>query len=54
MHMTWTIPTGLTLLFISGCAVAAWVFGYGMGYRKGVTDAMTANVFKADHRSNGG
>jgi hypothetical protein len=36
-----------------GCAVAAWVVGYGMGYRRGVNDAISDNVPKGDHRFNG-
>src|SRR5712672_3108547 len=35
--MVWTTPSGLTWLFIAGCAVAAWLVGYGMGYRRGVS-----------------
>jgi hypothetical protein len=53
MHMVGTIPSGLTWLLIAGCAVAAWVVGYGMGYRRGVTDAIRENIPKADHRFNG-
>jgi len=53
VHWAWTIPSGLTWLFIAGCAVAAWVVGYGMGYRRGVTDASRENIPKADHRFNG-
>jgi len=34
VHWAWTMPSGLTWLFIAGCAVAAWVVGCGMGYRK--------------------
>jgi len=44
MHMAWTIPTGLTWLFVAGCAIAAWVGGYGVGYRRGVKDAMNSNT----------
>jgi hypothetical protein len=53
VHWAWTIPSGLTWLFIAGCAVAAWVVGYGMGYRRGVTDASGENIPKANHRFNG-
>ena len=39
VHWVWTLPTGLTWLFILGCAVAAWaVVGYGWGYGRGVRD----------------
>jgi hypothetical protein len=50
VHMAWTIPTGLTWLFISGCAVVAWVVGYGVGYRGGVRDAIIGSIPKTDHR----
>ena len=53
MHWTWTITSGLTWLFIAGCAVAAWVVGYGMGYRRGVNDAVNGSIAKADRRLNG-
>ena len=53
MHWAWTIPSGLTWLFIAGCAVAAWVVGYGMGYRRGVNDAVSGSIPKADRRLNG-
>jgi len=52
MHMVWTIPSGLTWLLIAGCALAAWVVGYGMGYRRGVKDAITGDGIKAKRRVN--
>ena len=53
MHWTWTIPSGLTWLFIAGCTLAAWVIGYGMGYRRGVNDAIIGSIREPDHRLNG-
>jgi hypothetical protein len=53
MHMVWTIPGGLTWLFIVGCAAAGWVVGFGMGYRRGVKDAIHGDIAKADHRLRG-
>ena len=44
----WIIKPGLIWLFILGCAVAAWVLGYGIGYRRGIRDAMTDRLPKAD------
>jgi hypothetical protein len=41
-------------LGIFGCAAAGWAVGFGMGYRRGVNDAMKDNILKADHRINGG
>ena len=50
MHIAWTMPSGLTWLFIAACAVAVWVAGYGMGYRRGVKDAINGSTGKPDHR----
>ena len=53
MHWEWTLPSGLTWLFIAGCAVATWLIGYGTGYRRGVNDALNGNsVRKPDHQLN--
>jgi hypothetical protein len=38
---------------ISGCAVAAWAVGHGMGYRRGVTDALNNDILGLDYRFNG-
>jgi hypothetical protein len=38
---------------ILGCSVAAWAIGYGMGYRRGVRDAITVDIPNGDHRMNG-
>ena len=40
-------------LILACAVVAAWLIGYGMGYRRGVRDAMTDDIIKADHRFNG-
>ena len=34
------------------CLAAGWVVGFGMGYRRGVNDGMTGDIFKAEHRVN--
>jgi hypothetical protein len=47
MQIVWAIPTGLTWIFVLGCAVAAWIVGYGMGYRKGTRDAIRDTILKA-------
>ena len=52
MHMAWAMPTVLTWLFTASCAVAAWLVGYGMGYRRGVKDAISDNIINAEHRVN--
>jgi hypothetical protein len=53
MHIAWTVPSGLTWLFIAACAVAVWVVGYGMGYRRGVKDAMSSINPSAEQQING-
>jgi hypothetical protein len=53
MHMAWAMPTALTWLLAASCAVAAWLAGYGMGYRRGVKDAINDNIINAEHRVNG-
>ena len=35
-----------------GCVAVGWVVGFGMGYRRGVNDGMTGDIFKAQHRVN--
>jgi len=47
MQIVWAIPTGLIWIFVLGCAVAAWIVGYGMGYRKGTRDAIRDTILKA-------
>jgi hypothetical protein len=32
----------------SGCALCAWLIGYGMGYIRGAKDAITANPRNGD------
>jgi hypothetical protein len=46
MQIVWTIPTGLSGIIL-GCAVAAWIVGYGTGYRKGARDAIRDKILKA-------
>jgi hypothetical protein len=46
------LPSGLTWLLIGGCAVAAWLIGYGTGYRRGVNEAINGSVRKPDHQLN--
>ena len=53
VHITWTMPSGLTWLFIAACAVAAWVIGYGLGYRRGVNDAINESTGRPDHDLDG-
>ena len=48
MHIAWTMPSGLTWLFIAACAAGAWVAGYGLGYRRGVNDAINGDARKLE------
>jgi hypothetical protein len=53
MYWEWTLPSGLTWLFIAGCSVAAWLIGYGTGYRRGVNDALNgSSIRKPDQQLN--
>jgi hypothetical protein len=47
MQIVWAIPTGLTWLFVLGSASAAWIAGYGMGYRNGTRDAIRGTSLSA-------
>jgi hypothetical protein len=42
------MPMILFWLLFSGCAVSAWLIGYGMGYLKGARDAVTVDVTNGD------
>ena len=42
--MTWAIEVARFCLVIFGCAGAGWAVGFGMGYRRGVTDAIVHEV----------
>ena len=33
-----------------GCVAAGWAVGFGMGYRRGVNDAIAHDIACADHR----
>jgi hypothetical protein len=51
--MLWALEVARICLAIFGYSAAGWVVGFGMGYRRGVHDAMTDNILKADHRVGG-
>ena len=50
--MVWTLELARIYLAVLGCAAAGWAVGFGMGYRRGVNDAMTGDIVRADHRAN--
>lgn len=39
-------------LVLLGCVAVGWVVGFGMGYRRGVNDGKTGDIFRAEHRVN--
>ena len=53
LSMVWAVEAARVCIVIFGCAAAGWAVGFGMGYRRGVNDVMTGDIFKADHRVNG-
>jgi hypothetical protein len=40
------------LLFLC-CALSAWLIGYGMGYLRGVREAITGDAFRKRNQSGG-
>ena len=48
--MVWTFEIARICLSIFGCVAAGWAVGFGMGYRRGVNDAIAHNIACADHR----
>jgi hypothetical protein len=50
--MVWAIEAARVCLLIFGSAAAAWAVGFGMGYRRGVNDAIAHDIACADHRLN--
>jgi hypothetical protein len=50
--VAWALEAARIWLIVFGCAVAAWVVGFGMGYRRGVNDAIKDRILKPDHRFN--
>ena len=50
--VVWALEAARICLVMLGCAVAGWAVGFGMGYRRGVNDAMTGDIVRADHRVN--
>jgi hypothetical protein len=38
---------------ICGCVTSGWALGFGMGYRRGVNDAVSHDRISADHRIDG-
>ena len=51
--MVWALEVARICFAIFGCVAAGWVVGFGMGYRRGVNDAITGVAGKPDHRLEG-
>jgi len=50
--LVWVLEAVRIWFGIFGLAAAGWTVGFGMGYRRGVNDALIGSICKADHRLN--
>ena len=50
--MLWTLEAAWVCLIFFGCALGGCALGFGMGYRRGATDAIADDIIRADHRVN--
>jgi hypothetical protein len=50
--MVWALEVARICLAVFGCVAAGWAVGFGMGYRRGVNDAIVHDIACADHRAN--
>ena len=48
--MVWALEFVRICLAIFGYAAAGWVVGFGMGYRRGVNDAIAHDIACVEHR----
>jgi len=48
--IVWALETARIWLGIFGYMAAAWAVGFGMGYRRGVNDAIACDIASAEHR----
>jgi hypothetical protein len=48
--MVWAFEVARICLAVFGCMAAGWVAGFGMGYRRGVNDAIAYDIASAEHR----
>ena len=48
--MLWALEVARICLAIFGYSAAGWVVGFGMGYRRGVNDAIAHDIACAEHR----
>ena len=50
--MVWALEVARICLAIFGCVAAGWAVGFGMGYRRGVNDAIAHDIACPEHRVN--
>ena len=48
--MAWALEAARICLLIFGCAAGGWALGFGMGYGRGVKEAVPDDIIRADHR----
>ena len=48
--LVWALEVARICFAIFGCAAAGWTVGFGMGYRRGVNDAIAHDVACAEQR----
>jgi hypothetical protein len=48
--MVWAFEVARICLAVFGCMAAGWVVRFGMGYRRGVNDAIACDIASAEHR----
>jgi hypothetical protein len=51
--MVWAFEAARIWIIVFGCALGGWALGFGMGYRRGVNDAIIGSIRKPDHRLSG-
>jgi len=51
--VAWALEAAWIWLIVFGCALGGWALGFGMGYRRGVNDAIIGSIRKPDHRLSG-
>jgi hypothetical protein len=51
VSMVWTLEIARICLAIFGSVAAGWAVGFGMGYRRGVNDALAHDVACAEQRA---
>jgi predicted naringenin-chalcone synthase len=47
--MAWVLDAVRIWVLIFGCAAGGWALGFGMGYCRGVRDAVMDDIVTSDH-----